>query len=1566
MHAILEHVGHDLLCRTAGAAPAECRIDGEALGPALRDIAQGYDHAVRSGDDDALAALGQALFQWLDPSGWASAWAAGTGPRSLEIRVTQPADPLATALLDAPWELLAQPGQGFLADDATQLYELARRIGTPDRPAATPHGDLQLMFMAAAPAGEHELDFEAEEGAILDATQRLPLHLVVEESGSAALLAERLQLEGPFEALHLSCHGEIDAQRGPFLALEDEDGSMLPCFAGELAGHLAGADGANGMPLVFLSACRTAEQTAGPGTAARPNEPFVRNLVRAGVLNVLGWDGSVYDRDAADFARSFYSALAGYAPVAHAAAQARRQLRQHNLADPRQGRHWHLARLYLGPQGGGALAARGGARRHLASTSHQDQFLDARREVPVASRSAFVGRRRALQAVRRAFAADGHPGVLVHGIGNIGKSSFAHRLATRMTGHKTVVVFRHYDAPAVLDRLLDALPPAERQARRQQWRAAVTADATLLADALEDLLAGPFDAAPVLLVIDDLEQILEMPAPDDSAADVTVRPAFAATLAAVLGAFARVRSRSRLLLTSRYRFRLVDARGQDLAAALTAQPLLPMNTTERRKQMRAAAPADVLGTLDPDLLQRALDAADGNPGLQDTLTKPLLAGESGAARQAIAAIERLQRDGVAPDLLAALVAEGAAADTRNALQAFLHRMAFGVYQAALSPAQARYLAAARSFAPGLAIPAPALDAAAAALGVNAPAAARQRLLSLGLLDDWGIERATPHAAANPLARPLVPEPSEAQAQAAAQAAVPWLYRAWSESGGWLAPGARGCELCRLALLAPEADAAVLDTAATSAARYMHDALHATAAAIRTLLQPTLARLQQQGCRPSTALAHICFDCAERAGDPELQRAALERLRDIDVQDPMAAGASLVRLAGASQRSGQTAEAEQYLHDACRHFQAISAERELAIARGQVADILQARGQLDEALRIRQHEQLPVYERLGDVRTEAITLGKVADILQDRGQLDEALRIRQHEELPVYERLGDVRAKAVTMGRVADILQARGQLDEALHIRQHDELPVYERLGDVREKAVTMGKVADILQDRGQLDEALRIRQHEELPVYERLGDVREKAVTMGKVADILQDRGQLDEALRIRQHDELPVYERLGDVRTEAITRGKVADILQARGQLDEALRIRQHEELPVYERLGDVRAKAIAMGRVADILQARGQLDEALRIRQHEELPVYERLGDVREKAVTMGKVADILQARGQLDEALRIRQHEQLPVYERLGDVRAKAIAMGRVADILQDRGQLDEALRIRQHEQLPVYERLGDVRAKAIAMGRVADILQDRGQLDEALRIRQHEQLPVYERLGDVRAKAITRGKVADILQARGQLDEALRIRQHEELPVYERLGDVREKAIAMGKVADILQARGQLDEALRIRQHEQLSVYERLGDVREKAIAMGQVADILQDRGQFDEALRIHEERLPVLTRLGDAAGIAQAHYAIAGVLLARGDHEHGALQQVHDHLAQAFSISMQTGRVNAIGAIGVLLAQVLAMGGELQQALEVLSAADAAYRRLDDAPALSLVAELRQTIDALADASGLSE
>jgi len=73
------------------------------------------------------------------------------------------------------------------------------------------------------------------------------------------------------------------------------------------------------------------------------------------------------------------------------------------------------------------------------------------------------------------------------------------------------------------------------------------------------------------------------------------------------------------------------------------------------------------------------------------------------------------------------------------------------------------------------------------------------------------------------------------------------------------------------------------------------------------------------------------------------------------------------------------------------FKKLGAEGEYAVIRGLIADIYEARGELDEALRIRREEQMPVYERLGDVRELLVARTNLAiNLMQlDPPQAEEA-------------------------------------------------------------------------------------------------------------------------------------------------------------------------------------------------------------------------------------------------------------------------------------------------------------------------------------------------------------------------------------------------------------------------------------------------------------------------------------------------------------------------------------------------------------------------------------------------
>ncbi|MEJ2229232.1 MAG: CHAT domain-containing protein, partial [Alphaproteobacteria bacterium] len=347
--------------------------------------AERYGRAVKARNHSELLAIGQEVFGWLEDDGhrWGSQLTDNTGQICLDIVTDKNPDDGARDFLDVPWELLARDGV-YLAEDDFRPFCLQRRLGEAGELAAPQYKDLAVMFMAAAPRNvEPVLDFEGEEAGILAATDNLPLALTVEESGSADFLKDRLADDGPFEVMHLTCHGNI-GKEGPVLALEDEGGYLALTSAGTLAATL----GSEKPGLLFLSACRTAENDG-------PTAPLAIQLMRAGVPAVLGWDGSVRDIDASAFARETYAELARHERPVFAVASARQRLLAQHRADQQKGQHWHLARLYVGANGGGALCARNAKMRPVFRGRAYSAFLDTeRKKVPVAGPAAFVGRRR--------------------------------------------------------------------------------------------------------------------------------------------------------------------------------------------------------------------------------------------------------------------------------------------------------------------------------------------------------------------------------------------------------------------------------------------------------------------------------------------------------------------------------------------------------------------------------------------------------------------------------------------------------------------------------------------------------------------------------------------------------------------------------------------------------------------------------------------------------------------------------------------------------------------------------------------------------------------------------------------------------------------------------------------------------------------------------------------------------------------------------------------------------------------------------------------------------------------
>ena len=910
--------------------------------------------------DAGLLQLGQEIFDWLNGAGQFLSRLTGSArpPLRIDFVVAKQESPQARVFLDAPWELMSQGGS-FWSLREDMVFCPVRRIGDARDPAAPSPNRLSVVFMAAAPRGADNLSFEAEETSILSATKNLGVDLIVEESGELGLLSACVAREKP-DVVQLSCHGTLEPEPG--LLLEDDTGDRDFVTTSRLVGELASQH----PRMLFLSACETAE-------ADPVLDSLARSLVRSGAPAVLGWAAPVLDNEATLFASYLYARLSKGEDVAHALAYARlqlgnsRELPERALADPRSN-DWHLARLYLDAGGGGALATADGPRRVVGRGHAIKTFLDTKgKQVPVAGELEFVGRRREIQRILRelrAPASDRHAGVLIHGLGRQGKSSLAARVAQRLErSHELVVLFGRYDAQAILGAFRERLGTPAVSEIVDRHLPEVQKDARDLLPALTELLEGPCEqlrrdadgrvtARPVLLVIDDFEQALEA----RPGGRHGLKAEFVEAIRAVISAFNDAATDSCLLFTSRFQFTLPSG-AIDLADRLLDVPLHGMDTRESRKQARAKLRLEVESKKKvknlPALvrvMERIIDAAQGNPGLQDILFR-LCLDDPAACERCLGQMEEYRRSGALP--------------AEDKVRQFLENLAIEALIGLLKPAQKELLRAATLFA--LPVPVPVIQLVAERWGGGAGEEGIGRLIGLGLLEiyeDLHVPQ-EPALAVNAIVRPLAGALTEVERGELARLVSADLFERWGGEGGrkdrsyWL-----DYELTRVALLAP--DARVLAATGADTLLYLDRKFEYRQAA--EWAKQIVNTIDTGGVAPSVRLLRTAAECCAQVGD--VQDASVFRERALSLiqrlaestgaLDPKDHAATLLTHGRALVLQGQPDEALRFFEQAKALF---PPGREQAIVLGDIANIRAAKGEVEAALALHQ-EELSVYEGWG--------------------------------------------------------------------------------------------------------------------------------------------------------------------------------------------------------------------------------------------------------------------------------------------------------------------------------------------------------------------------------------------------------------------------------------------------------------------------------------------------------------------------------------------------------------------------------------------------------------------------
>ncbi len=1020
-------------------------------------------------------------------------------------------------LAHLPWEVL-HDGVSFLVERVPAIVPV-RWVSDSTVKKLTIDGEaenraLQVLFMATSPLNvEPVLDFEGEEARILEATKRQPLALTVEESGCLSELGYLVDGydRDYFDVLHLTGHATLQDGQPRFIT-ETAIGEAFYASAGDIAQELQFR-----LPkLIFISGCRTG-QAGNSGSVPSMAE----ELLKSGAKAVLGWGQNVLDPDATAAAAALYEELSAGKQIIEAVACTYQALIKNKARD------WHLLRLYAADNLPSSLVTplRTRGRKPAPPLSVSTQFLDPAGKVKVPTRESFVGRRRQLQNCLRVLTqSTDEVGVLIHGMGGLGKSSLAARLCDRLPNFERVVWVGRIDEANLVSRLTEKLDDNEQRKSLQNYDEELKFRLRRVFQQLHE------EAKPFLLVLDDFEVNLE---PRNQ--NYVLQSEAAEVMKALVWAIRENSTSHRIIITCRYDFEFTQLQH------FYKQPLEGMRGADLRKKCNLLTAFGAKSQVDEALKSQAQKLADGNPRLLEWLDKIL----QNKTVDVAAILNRLAADPV--ELREQVLAEALLEQMDTTMREMLSR--------------------------GLVFELPVPREALAAVCDTIPNLEHyiHRAVALGLL-----EVSHDEALRVPRILPVqLPEDGEALHKQAAEV----LYRLW-----WEEAETRTEEQCleihRLALRG-KLDKISVEITEKLASRWKNqsrfrEVVKLCKSTLETgenyLVLHELARSQQELGEVSKAQEHYQQALDSCSPEDEQEKAAIlhnlgylkahkgeiseaitlyEQSLALKQQigDLQGKAATLHNLGYIKVNRGEINEAIALYEQSLAITEQIGDLQGKAAVLSNLGYLKAYRGEINEAIGLYE-QSLAITEQIGDLQGNAVTLREMARLKANRGEIKEAMTL-YGQSLAITEQIGDVRNKAAILQEIGRLKANRGEIGEAMTLYKQS-LALIEQIGDVQGKGVILQEMGRLKTNRGEINEAMALYE-QSLALTEQIGHVQGKAAVLYQLGRLKAYRGEINEAMIVFEQS-LSITEQIGDVQTKAGTLWWLGHIAEQQGNYNQAL----------------------------------------------------------------------------------------------------------------------------------------------------------------------------------------------------------------------------------------------------------------------------------------------------------------------------------------------------------------------------------------------------------------------------
>ncbi|MEH2073897.1 MAG: tetratricopeptide repeat protein [Nostoc sp.] len=834
-------------------------------------------------------------------------------------------------------------------------------------------------------------------------------------------------------------------------------------------------------------------------------------------------------------------------------------------------RDWHLLRLYAAGNLPSSLVTplRTRGRKPAPTLSVSTQFLDTAGKVKVPTRESFVGRRRQLQSCLRVLSqSTDEVGVLIHGMGGLGKSSLAARLCDRLPNFERVVWVGRIDEASLVSRLAEKLDDNEQRKSLQNY------DEELkyrLRRVFQDLHE---QAKPFLLVLDDFEVNLETSPPTPlrggEGSPVPPFPAregglgglghlqteAAEVMKALVWAIKENYTSHRIIITCRYDFEFT------LLQYFHKQPLDALQGADLQKKFNRLTAFSAKSQVDEALKSQAQKLADGNPRLLEWLDKIL----QNTTVDVAAILNRLAADPV--ELREQVLAEALLQQMDSTMREMLAR--------------------------GLVFELPIPREALAAVCENIPNLEDyiSRAVALGLLE-------VSHDEALRVPR-ILPVQLPEDGEALHKQAVEVLYRLWWENPETLTEE-KGLEIHRLALQGKVENIAVV------VAKILTNRLY------------LISRFREavEVCRGTLEISEnyrIIYELAKSEQELGLFEQALEHSQKVltlcPLEDIIQRAATLHQLGSLKLNVGEINEAIILYEQSLVFKKQIGNVQGMAATLHDLGYLKANRGEIDEAITLYK-QSLALKEQIGDTLGQASTLHCLGILKANQGEISEAITLYK-QSLDLNEQIGNVKGIAATLHCLGILKANQGKINEAITLYE-ESLIIHKQIGNIQAQAATLNNLGRIKADRREINEATTLYE-QSLVLTEQISDVTTKATTLHNLGSLKADTGEISEAIALYEQS-LVLTEQMGNIKSIAATLHEIARLKANTGEINEAIPLFE-QSLAITKKIGDVQSQAITLSWLGGLAEQQGDynqaldyLQPALEILQHIQSPDAERV---------------------------------------------------------------------------------------------------------------------------------------------------------------------------------------------------------------------------------------------------------------------------------------------------------------------------------------------------------------------